>query len=375
MSSSRTGVEPTSGGVHAKGKTPNQTLTVKQRTLRERPSDPAGPRRVCRDLTQEFNAETPRARSTDQHPVDAHKMDDLAGAAPHRPHAAVTSAPAAHAAAIAAPAAPPEAEASDFWTCMEQMTTKQSNAIPQDINIVATQLDNNITTGLQTLEMKSTTDLRRLETATTKNTDGITMLTKRMDKPETRPSTSAADSPEAPPRHNGWIQNTVILGGWPETVDGAKAVQAARHAIAAAGTQVSDNCLDPFNPRGSKFAKLQFASELLARQGMFTLAKTTQRLQTSSPEYKGVWISPERPPDQASRRRVLLNAADSIRSLLPADSDATGRPDHPSGTIMYNRLPVLDIAADGFLTTTSLWSTIPALADKTWTKVNTSRRD
>lgn len=80
---------------------------------------------------------------------------------------------ASNAAATTMPAAPPESEGKDFWTCMEHMTARQSDAIRHDISIVAAHLDNKITTGLQTLETKLTTDLRRLEDATTKNADDI----------------------------------------------------------------------------------------------------------------------------------------------------------------------------------------------------------
>lgn len=146
-----------------------------------------------------------------------------------------------------------------------------------------------------------------------------------------------------------------MVGGWPDGPDGSKTAQATRHAITASGSQVSDHCFGPFNLRGSKIVKLLFSTETTARQGMFTLSKTIQKLQAYSADYKGVWISPERPPDQAYRRRALMNAADIVRALLLHDCDAQVRPDHLAGMVTYNRLPVLEIAGDGFLTATSVW--------------------
>lgn len=132
--SSNAGLETTGAKTHAKGKSSTTPLKVKQRTLKERASDPADPRRVCRDLTQELLAEASGAKASRQDPADAHRMDAddedelFADPPPQGPRATATT----------TPAAPPESEAMDFRTRMEDMTSRQSNAIRNDINIVAT---------------------------------------------------------------------------------------------------------------------------------------------------------------------------------------------------------------------------------------------
>lgn len=47
------------------------------------------------------------------------------------------------------PAAPPEAHEADFWTRMDLMTTRQSEAIRQDLGAVEGSLDQHITKGLR----------------------------------------------------------------------------------------------------------------------------------------------------------------------------------------------------------------------------------
>lgn len=80
-----TGADTTAGGIHAKGKSATPQHKVMHQVLKGRSSDPGEPRRLARDLTQELQA----------HPS----------------------------------AAPPETTMDDFWTRMEQMTTRQSHAI------------------------------------------------------------------------------------------------------------------------------------------------------------------------------------------------------------------------------------------------------
>lgn len=134
----------------------------------------------------------------------------------------------------------------DFWTRMEHMTPRQSNAIRQDINIVATHLDNKITTGLQTLEAKPTTDLRRLENATTKNADDISILTKRASELERRPTPEAHSASNAAPSGGG-LQNHVIVGGLPDALAGPERIAIIQNAIAST-PGLSDQPLRPFAP-------------------------------------------------------------------------------------------------------------------------------
>lgn len=103
--------------------------------------------------TPDESAGTSRTGSAPRHDDDAgrepraepQRMEDdddelLADLPPHEANAAATT----------MPAPPPESNTMDVWTSMEHMTTQQSNAIRADISIVATHLDNKITTGLQT---------------------------------------------------------------------------------------------------------------------------------------------------------------------------------------------------------------------------------
>lgn len=73
--------------------------------------------------------------------------------------------------------------------------------------------------------------------------------------------------------------------------------------------------------------------------------------------------------------RPVLNANQAVRAMLPADTDAVVRPDHLAGAVTLNRLPILEIGADGYLGATSIWPTIPQLAAKKRRKVNARRGD
>lgn len=77
----------------------------------------------------------------------------------------------------------------------------------------------------------------------------------------------------------------------------------------------------------------------------------------------------------AYRRRVLFNAMDSLQAMVGVEAAKDIRPDLPAGTILYNKLPVLEINSENYLDITSIWPTCPPLADKSWRRVGVIRKD
>lgn len=351
--SSKTGVDTTSGGKH-QGKTATPCLKVKHETLKDCANDPADPPRICRDLTQELNAEASDSNVARQDLADARKKEadhDEELLADPPPQARHTQGP-------TAPPAPPGSEGMDFWTRMEHMTTRQSNAVRQDINFVATHLDNKIMTGLHTLETKLTTDLRRLENATTKKADDISTLTKRVSELEMRPTPEAQTASNAAPS-GGMLQNHVIVGGWPDAIAAAERIAIIQNAFAST-PGLSEQALRPFAPRGSAILKIQFCTETVATSG----SRSPRRPSLGNAPS---WLHCGPPPPLRGPRRspsddeyVLMNATDSLKAMVGPEAAAMVRPDLRAGTICFNKLPVLEINADAYLDITALWAICPS---------------
>lgn len=62
----------------------------------------------------------------------------------------------------------------------------------------------------------------------------------------------------------------------------------------------------------------------------------------------------ERSPQVAFRRRALTNAADTLRAMVGPDVAKGVREELLAGTVLLDRLPVLEITPDGFLDVTTL---------------------
>lgn len=105
------------------------------------------------------------------------------------------------------------------------------------------------------------------------------------------------------------------------------------------------------------------------------MQKSLQNLAAHKLDLSTLWASLERPPQVAFRRRVLMNATDALKAMLGPEAATMARPDLPTGTIYFNKLPVLEINADAYLDATALWATCPALAGHTWRRVSTIRKD
>lgn len=316
---------------------------------------------------QELNAESDEEQPPRQAPAEAQmEADDdeelLADPPPQAPHAADQP----------APRAPPESDTTDFWARMEQITTRQSNVIRQDLNFVATHLDNKTTAGPQTLETKLTTDLRRLENATTKNADDISTLTKRVCELEMRRTPEAYKTPNAAPT-GGWQQNHVIIGGWPDPLPTPGRIAIIQQALTSTPGHLVQ-ALKPFAPRDSSIVKIRFSSETVARQGHFRIQKSLQGLATTRPD-----LTTCGPPLKGPLRSpcFLMSATDSFKAMVGPDvaTMVRPRPDLPAGAICFNQLPVLEINANNDLDITALWATCPALAPHSWRRVSTVRKE
>lgn len=98
------------------------------------------------------------------------------------------------------------------------MFASQGDSLRADIARVELCLDQRFTAGLQAMEARLLGRVEEVETITKQSRADISVLTERIDKLEARPA--AQDTPAPPPRPNGWIQHTVISGGWPEGLRG-----------------------------------------------------------------------------------------------------------------------------------------------------------
>lgn len=152
----------------------------------------------------------------------------------------------------------------------------------------------------------------------------------------------------APDRQLGWQQNHVIIGGWPEAMTPDERANTAQAAFATS-QGLAAQAFHPFVPGGSAILKIQFATETITRQGHFHLQKQLQTLALHREDFKLLWASLERPPQVAFRRRVLTNAADTLRAMVGPDAAKGVRADLPAGTVLLDRLPVAEISHDGFL--------------------------
>lgn len=114
-------------------------------------------------------------------------------------------------------------------------------------------------------------------------------------------------------------------------------------------------------PKSSTIVKVPFSTENTARLGHFQLQKQLQVMATTKQEVALLWASLERPPEVAYRRRILGQAADSVRAMLPQGAAAAVRADMPAGATTYNRLAGLEVTPEGWLEQTGLWHTCDAL--------------
>lgn len=175
----------------------------------------------------------------------------------------------------------------------------------------------------------------------------------------------------------GWIQDHVIIGGWPNNMDPDARIAPTQAASTAAGRDTADVSLHPFAPKNSTIVKVPFSMETTACQGHFHLQRNNSNLWR--PQHPGprlsLWASLERPPEVAYRRRILGQAADSVRAMLPMDAAAAVRTDMSAGTITYSRLAALEMTPAGWLEQTGRWHTCEALRDKSRARVNTKRND
>lgn len=144
---------------------------------------------------------------------------------------------------------PPAAATTPMGNAWQAMFASQGGSMRADIARIELSLDWRFTAGLQATEARLIGKVGEVQAFAKRSAADINSPTERKFEERlaaSEPSAAAAS------QHNGWVQNTIVLGGWPEGHDGAKTVHLTRLAIKASGAHSADTCLGPFIPRGGR---------------------------------------------------------------------------------------------------------------------------
>lgn len=126
----------------------------------------------------------------------------------------------------------------------------------------------------------------------------------------------------------------------------------------------------PPNTRSS-IVKVRYESGAAMRQRLFIMIRAIQ--EDVETDFRRVWGAPERPPNQAFRRRRLQQVSELLQQRLPPRPQV--RCDLAAGDINCEGKVLLQESVSGNMIASPLYESIAELRRLPWQPMNTRHRD
>lgn len=214
---------------------------------------------------------------------------------------------------------PPAAEEAD-WSRVAQMfetNNRQQERILTDTLVALRVAIDEETTKMNKLAAKIDGNIDEVNRNVVSVTERLTALENKQQHEAAKEHEPTLIGPTyGRARSDGWVQGSIIFGGWPEMRTESRKLEYVNAALRAATVSEADH-LRPVAPQRSSIVKVKCRDVGTAPMALFGVMQALNKMKQPGGETGKVWAAAEWPPEENDKRKVLRDATAEIQAMGP----------------------------------------------------------